>query len=120
MPSGFMMNLQLGSRDMEIARRVIKEIRDRLGFLERVGLRLPYSGQILGYAVRRRVPEDQACHAGGLFSGRGIVHPGRTEHRSSSEGQSAAAWPLLWILEIRAILSWWSNTTRRLFSALIT
>lgn len=36
--SEFMMNLQLDSRGMEIARRVIKEIRDRLGFLERVGL----------------------------------------------------------------------------------
>jgi len=36
--SDFMMGLQLDSRRMEIARRVIKEIRDRLGFLERVGL----------------------------------------------------------------------------------
>jgi len=36
--SEFMMKLQLDDRRMEIGRRVIKEIRDRLGFLERVGL----------------------------------------------------------------------------------
>jgi len=34
----FMENLSLDERRMEIGRRVIKEIRDRLGFLERVGL----------------------------------------------------------------------------------
>jgi len=34
----FMENLELDARSMEIGRRVIKEIRDRLGFLERVGL----------------------------------------------------------------------------------
>jgi excinuclease ABC subunit A len=34
----FMENLELDERRMEIGRRVIKEIRDRLGFLERVGL----------------------------------------------------------------------------------
>lgn len=33
-----MRNLELDERRMEIGRRVIKEIRDRLGFLERVGL----------------------------------------------------------------------------------
>jgi excinuclease ABC subunit A len=36
--SEFMIGLQLDSRRMEIARRVVKEIRDRLGFLEKVGL----------------------------------------------------------------------------------
>jgi len=34
----FMEHLQLDDRRMEIGRRVIKEIRDRLGFLEKVGL----------------------------------------------------------------------------------
>lgn len=36
--SEFMIGLQLDSRRMEIGRRVVKEIRDRLGFLEKVGL----------------------------------------------------------------------------------
>ena len=36
--SEFIANLTLDDRRMEIARRVLKEIRDRLGFLEKVGL----------------------------------------------------------------------------------
>jgi excinuclease ABC subunit A len=36
--SSFMTNLNLDERRMEIGRRIIKEIRDRLGFLEKVGL----------------------------------------------------------------------------------
>src|SRR5208337_3399448 len=36
--SEFIGNLTLDDRRMEIARRVLKEIRDRLGFLEKVGL----------------------------------------------------------------------------------
>ncbi len=54
----FFMDLRLDGKKQIIARRILREIVERLGFLQSVGLILPDSGSIRTVAVRRRKPTN--------------------------------------------------------------
>ena len=70
----FMSDLQLDERRAEIGRRVIKEIRNRLGFMEKVGLTYLTLDQIVCHSFGRGIAADQTRHSGRIVARGGVVH----------------------------------------------
>ena len=88
---GFFDALALGEREQAIARRVLKEIRERLGFLSNVGLEYLTLDRAAGHALRRRGAADPARDADRVEPGGGPLHPRRAVDRAPPAGQPAAA-----------------------------
>ena len=85
----FIDRLELSEQKMRIADRILKEIKNRLGFLQSVGLQyltLSRAAATLsgGESQRIRLPDRQQPHGGALY-------PGRALHRPAPAGQRQAA-----------------------------
>ena len=86
----FFDTLALSERDMAIARRVLKEIRERLGFLSAGRARLPDARPARRHALRRGRPAHPPRHPDRLEPGRRPLHPRRAVHRAPPAGQRPA------------------------------
>ena len=82
--------LELTEHDRRIARLVLREIEERLQFLENVGDRLPVDGARVGDAVGRRGAADPARHPDRLLAGRRALHPRRAVDRAAPARQREA------------------------------
>ena len=85
----FFDTLALSERDMAIGRRVLKEIRERLGFLGNVGLDYLTPGPLRRHALGRGRAADSPRHPDRLQPGRRALHPRRAIDRPPSAGQPA-------------------------------
>ncbi len=81
----------LTSKQMEIARRILKEINDRLRFLVDVGPRVSESLARVGHAVRRREPAHPAGQPDRLGPDRRALRARRALDRAAPARQSAPA-----------------------------
>ncbi len=77
----------LSEKEQFIARQILKEIRERLGFLMDVGLELPEHQSHGSYAGGRRSPAHPAGHADRLVPHGRALHPGRAIHRPAPTRQ---------------------------------
>ena len=82
---------KLTPKQNEIAERILKEIRERLNFLERCRPRLSHAGARLRHAVRRREPAHPARLADRLRPHRRALCARRAVDRAASARQCAAA-----------------------------
>ena len=76
--------IKLSPRDEKIAGLVLKEIRDRLRFLDAVGLGYLTLEPFVGFAFGRRRPADSARDADRFAASRRALCSRRTEHRPAS------------------------------------
>ena len=83
--------LALTEREATIARRVLKEIRERLGFLHERRPRLPHARPARRHAVGRRGPAHPPGHPDRLEPGRRALHPRRAVDRPAPARQPPAA-----------------------------
>ena len=83
----FVDHLELSETQMMIAERILKEIKNRLGFLQSVGLQYLHPVPGGGLPVRRREPAHPPGHPDRLLSHGGAVYPGRALHRPAPAGQ---------------------------------
>ena len=79
--------LALTEREKAIARRVLKEIRERLGFLSQVGLDYLTLDRPAGHAVGRRGAAHPPGDPDRLEPGRRALHPGRAVDRPAPARQ---------------------------------
>ena len=70
----FIKNLKLTEREQTIASRILKEVKDRLYFMEKVGLGYLSIDRPSLDALRRRGTEDKTCNTTRLFLDRGTLH----------------------------------------------
>ena len=77
----FLDALGLTKTEQLIGHRIVKEIRERLTFLDDVGCRVPPARPRLGDAVGRRGAAPAARDADRLTARRGALHPRRAVHR---------------------------------------
>ena len=82
--------LELTDTERQIARLILREIDERLRFLDNVGRRLPVAGARRLHAVGRRGAADPAGHADRLEPGGRAVHPRRAVDRPPPARQRAA------------------------------
>ena len=82
--------LELSEHDRRIARLVLREIEERLQFLENVGVGLSVDGAGGGDAVRRRGAADPAGHADRLIARGRPLHPRRAVDRAAPARQREA------------------------------
>ena len=88
-PPGSSASLTLSEREAAIARRVLKEIRERLGFLMNVGLDYLTLDRAGRHAVGRRGPAHPPGDPDRLEPGRRALHPRRAVDRPAPARQSA-------------------------------
>ncbi len=86
----FFARLELNPREREIARRILKEISERLGFLLNVGLDYLTLSRLLGHPLGRRIRADPPGHADRVRPGGRALHPRRAQHRPAPAGQRPA------------------------------
>ena len=82
--------LELSETERQIARLILREIDERLRFLDNVGRRLPDARAGGGHAVGRRGAADPAGHADRLAPGGRALHPRRALDRPAPARQRAA------------------------------
>ena len=75
----------------EIATAILKEIQERLGFLNDVGLNYLTLGRSAGLPLRGRVSADSPGHPDREPPGGRALHPGRALRGTPSEGQPASS-----------------------------
>ena len=83
----FVEHMQLTEREQMIGDRILKEIKERLGFLNNVGLEyltLARSASTLSGGESQRI--RLATQIGSYLVGV-LLHSGRAEYRAASEGQ---------------------------------
>ena len=86
----FFTGIELTDTQAFIGARVIQEIRERLRFLDDVGVGYLDAGPRRRHALRRRGPADPPCHPDRLGPGGRALHPGRAVDRSAPARQPQA------------------------------
>ena len=82
--------LELTDTERQIARLILREIDERLRFLDNVGRRLPVAGPRGGHALGRRGAADPAGHPDRLEPRGRALHPRRAVDRPAPARQRAA------------------------------
>ena len=88
--SAWLDELELTETERHIARLILREIDERLRFLDNVGRRLPVAGPRGGDAVGRRGAAHPAGDADRLVAGRRALHPRRAVDRPAPARQRQA------------------------------
>ncbi len=83
-------DLEMGERDEKIARKILREVRDRLGFLRVGWARIPDARSHGWHVVGRRKSAYSPCNPGGLEAHGRALRPRRAVDRPSSAGQPSA------------------------------
>ena len=81
----FVEHLELSETQMMIAERILKEIKNRLGFLQSVGLQYLTLSRGAG-SCRRREPAHPPGHPERLLPDGGAVYPGRNPPSACTSG----------------------------------
>ncbi len=89
--STFVSAFELSDTERAIGARILKEIRERLSFLENVGVGYLTLDRAAATPVGRRGPADPAGHADRLEPDGRAVHPRRAVDRAAPARQRAAA-----------------------------
>ena len=87
----FFTQLKLTNKETAIAQRILKEIRERLGFMVQVGLDYLTLDRGCGHALRRGRTAHPPGHPDRFFPGGRALYPGRAQHRSAPARQQAPA-----------------------------
>ena len=109
----FFADLALTEQEEQIAREVLKEIRQRLQFLVRRGAGLPDAGPRERHALRRRGAAHPAGDADRRGAGRRALRAGRAEHRPAPARQREADRARSRACATSATRWSWSSTTSR-------
>ena len=108
----FVRGLKLTEREHMIAKLVLREITERLGFLQSVGLELSDPHPVVRNPLGRGKPAHPAGHPDRVLPDGGALHSRRTQHWPAPAGQRQAACHPSSACGILAIRWWWSSTTR--------
>ena len=81
--------LELTDTERQIARLILREIDERLRFLDNVGRGVPVARPGRGHALRRRGAADPAGHPDRVEPGRRALHPRRALDRAAPARQRA-------------------------------
>jgi excinuclease ABC subunit A len=87
----FFQDIDLSEKEREIGSRILKEIRERLGFLRDVGLDYLSMDRSSGTLSGGGRTAHTACHTDRVEPDGCSVYPGRTEHRTAPPGQFKAS-----------------------------